>query len=153
MACMSTAASPFFLPRFFTCPLSPPACSGWASREVGTSLCESGGRQRRDRERDGEEGMLMWRCTDFDLPKLFRQYYLKWAEFIYMNMNHPHQRWTRQLLRGSVLLSRPSTLKLVSLPLVSKASLRLALGPDNEVMLYGTRREGVIAGENVASRV
>ena len=38
----------------------------------------------------------------------------------------PHQRWTRQLLR---VLPRPSTLKLVSLPVASGASLRLALGP------------------------
>ena len=44
------------------------------------------------------------------------------------NANHPHQRWTRQLLRGSALLSRPSTLKLVSLPLASGASLRLTFG-------------------------
>ena len=44
------------------------------------------------------------------------------------NANRPHQRWTRQLLRGSALLSRPSTLKLVSLPLASGASLRLAFG-------------------------
>ena len=42
------------------------------------------------------------------------------------NKNRPHQRWTRQLLHGSTLLSHPSTLKLVSLPLASGASLCLA---------------------------
>ena len=41
-------------------------------------------------------------------------------------MDRPQQRWTRQLLRGSALLPRPSTLKLASLPLASGASLRLA---------------------------
>ena len=39
----------------------------------------------------------------------------------------PHQRWIHQLLRGSALLSRPSTLKFVSLPLASGTSLRLTL--------------------------
>ena len=38
-------------------------------------------------------------------------------------LNYP--RWTRQLLRGSALLSRPSTLKLISLSFGSGASLRL----------------------------
>ena len=41
---------------------------------------------------------------------------------------YPDQRWTRQLLRGSALLPHSSTLKLVSLPLASGASLRLTLG-------------------------
>ena len=44
-----------------------------------------------------------------------------------VNADRPQQRWTRQLLRGSGLLSRPSTLKLASLPLASGASLHLAL--------------------------
>ena len=44
------------------------------------------------------------------------------------NADSPHQRWTRQLLRGSALLSHPSTLKLVSLPLAWGASHRLAFG-------------------------
>ena len=63
------------------------------------------------------------------------------------NTDRLHQRWTRQLLRGSALLPRFSTLKLVRLPLASGASLRLALGPtptDNDVMLYrkgGRNRE------------
>ena len=56
-----------------------------------------------------------------------------------------HQRWTCQLLCKSALLPHPSTLKLVSLPLVSGASLCLEFGDalhlappptDNEVMLY-----------------
>ena len=71
-------------------------------------------------------------------------------------MDRRHQRWTRQLLCRSVLLPHPSMLhelKLISLPLASRAFLRLALSPDNEVMLYGTRWEGVIARENVASRI
>ena len=55
MACMSTAARPFFLPRLFTCPLSPPACSGWASRDVGTSLC-----------RRVEEGWVRWRDGEME---------------------------------------------------------------------------------------
>ena len=42
-----------------------------------------------------------------------------------VNADRPQQRWTRQLLRGSILLPRPSTLKLVSLPLASVTSLRL----------------------------
>ena len=42
------------------------------------------------------------------------------------NADRPQQRWTRQLLCGSALLPRPSTLKLASLPLASVASLRLA---------------------------
>ena len=44
-----------------------------------------------------------------------------------VNGNSPHQRWTRQLLRGSALLSCSSTLKLVSLPLASGAFLALGL--------------------------
>ena len=61
------------------------------------------------------------------------------------NTDRPHQRWTRQLLRGSALLSRPSTLKLVSLLLALGAFLRLALGlhpptdNNNGVMLYRKR--------------
>ena len=69
------------------------------------------------------------------------------------NTDYPHQRWTRQLLHESALLPRPSTLKLVSLPISSGASLHLALGDasclaplptDNEVILYwkgGRNRE------------
>ena len=71
------------------------------------------------------------------------------------NANRPHQRWTRQVLRGSALLSRPSTLKLVSLPLASGASLRLAFGyalclasppPPLPIMLY--RKGGRIRERN-----
>ena len=53
-------------------------------------------------------------------------------------MDRLHQPWTRQLLRRSTLVPRPSMLKLVSLPLASGVSLRLTLGDatDNEVMLY-----------------
>ena len=49
-----------------------------------------------------------------------------------------HQRWTRQLLRRSALLSRPSTLKLVSLLLALGASLGLhpPLTNNNGVMHY-----------------
>ena len=43
------------------------------------------------------------------------------------NSECPHQCWTCQLLCRSSLLPRPSTLKLISLPLVSGASLRLTL--------------------------
>ena len=43
------------------------------------------------------------------------------------NADRLQHRWTRQLLRGSALLPRPSTLKLTSLLLASGASLRLAL--------------------------
>ena len=43
------------------------------------------------------------------------------------NADRLQHRWTRQLLRGSALLPRPSTLKLTSLLLASEASLRLAL--------------------------
>ena len=75
-----------------------------------------------------------------------------------MDMDHPHQRWTRQLLHESALLPRPSTLKLISLPLVSGASLRLALSPSPPpkmrscfTQLCDIGREGVIARENVAS--
>ena len=42
------------------------------------------------------------------------------------NADRLQHRWTRQLLRGSALLPRPSTLKLTSLLLASEASLRLA---------------------------
>ena len=61
-------------------------------------------------------------------------------------------RWTRQLLRRSALLPRPSTLKLNSLPLaLTSISLPCAHPPppptNNEVMLYGTGREGVLARE------
>ena len=42
------------------------------------------------------------------------------------NADRPQEQWTRQLLRGSALLRRPSTLKLASLPLALVASLRLA---------------------------
>ena len=73
------------------------------------------------------------------------------------NANRPHQRWTRQLLRGSALLPRPSTLKLFSLPVASGASFRLALGPHPPPTMrsffIGTGRGGVIAREIVASRV
>ena len=41
------------------------------------------------------------------------------------NADRLQHRWTRQLLRGSALLPRPSTLKLTSLLLASEASLRL----------------------------
>ena len=57
-----------------------------------------------------------------------------------------HQWWTRQLHCGSILLPHPSMLH------ASRSSLHLALGLNNEVMLYGTGREGVIAREHVASR-
>ena len=74
-----------------------------------------------------------------------------------VNANRPHQRWTRQLLCGNALLPRLSMLKLVSLPVASGASLRLALGPhpltDNDVMLYWHQKGGVIAREIVAFRV
>ena len=73
------------------------------------------------------------------------------------NANRPHQRWTRQLLRGSALLPRPSTLKLFSLPAASGASFRLALGPHppptTKSCFIGIGRGGVIAREIVASRV
>ena len=73
------------------------------------------------------------------------------------NANRPHQRWTRQLLRGSALLPRPSTLKLFSLPVASGASFRLALDPHPPPTMkscfIGTGRGGVIAREIVASRV
>ena len=42
------------------------------------------------------------------------------------NADRLQQRWPRQLLRGSALLPRPSTLKLASLPLASGAPLSLA---------------------------
>ena len=42
------------------------------------------------------------------------------------NTDRLQHRWTRQLLRGSALLLRPSTLKLTSLLLASEASPRLA---------------------------
>ena len=42
------------------------------------------------------------------------------------NADRLQHRWTHQLLRGSALLPRPSTLKLTSLLLASEASLRLA---------------------------
>ena len=42
------------------------------------------------------------------------------------NADRLQHRWTRQLLRGSAVLPRPSTLKLTSLLLASEASLRLA---------------------------
>ena len=54
-------------------------------------------------------------------------------------MDRPHQEQTHQLLHGSALLLRPSTLKFVNILLALEASLRLALGPtptNNEVMLY-----------------
>ena len=59
------------------------------------------------------------------------------------NMDCLHQRWARQLLCGSTLVPHPSTLKLVSLPLVSGASLRLALGPHPPQTMKScfTRRE------------
>ena len=41
------------------------------------------------------------------------------------NADRLQHRWTRQLLRGSALLPRPSTLKFTSLLLASEASLRL----------------------------
>ena len=41
------------------------------------------------------------------------------------NADRSQQRWTRQLLRGSTPLPCPATLKLISLPLVSRASFRL----------------------------
>ena len=44
------------------------------------------------------------------------------------NTDCSHQRWTHQLLRRSTLLPRASVLKLVSLPLVSGASLLLTFG-------------------------
>ena len=54
------------------------------------------------------------------------------------SINHccPQQRWIRQLLCGSTLLSRPSTMKLVSLPLVSGASLCLAFYAQPPPPLY-----------------
>ena len=42
------------------------------------------------------------------------------------NVDRPQQRWTRLLLRRSALLPHPSTLELISLLLVSGASLCLA---------------------------
>ena len=39
------------------------------------------------------------------------------------NADHPQQRWIRQLLRGSALLPRPSTLKFVSLLLARREHL------------------------------
>ena len=58
-----------------------------------------------------------------------------------VNADRPQQRWTRQLLRGSTLLSCPSTLKLASLPLVSEASLHLALRDPFDSMPSGTTRD------------
>ena len=93
------------------------------------------------------------------------------------NANSPHQRWTRQLLSGSALLPRPSTMdtpatsrkRPASSPLNVKAcqptcSVRsispprarrcLALGShpptDNEVMLYQYRKGGGGGGRNRA---
>ena len=97
------------------------------------------------------------------------------------NADRLQHRWTRQLLRGSALLSRPSTLKLTNLLLALEASLRLALRAQpplpslvetptqsglrggmqckNEVSIHTATfldrggGGGVIARENVASRV
>ena len=73
------------------------------------------------------------------------------------NANRLHQRWTRQLLRGSTLLPRPSMLKLFSLPVASGASFRLALGPHPPPTMgscfIGTGRGGVIAREIITSHV
>ena len=65
------------------------------------------------------------------------------------NMDRLHQRLTHQLLRGSSLLSRPSTLKLVSLLLGQRTSLvpRLSPRPD-ENLFVGARGEP----ENKVSR-
>ena len=60
----------------------------------------------------------------------------------------PHLRRPRQLLRGSALLPRPSTLKLVSLPLASGASLRLALGDASYALLNYVAPEGIKGGRN-----
>ena len=61
------------------------------------------------------------------------------------------------ILGGSAPLPRPSTLKFLSLPVASGASLRLALGEISCLTMRsyftGTGREGVIAREIVASRV
>ena len=43
-------------------------------------------------------------------------------------------------VEASCFLVLQHCIKLVSLPLASRASFHLTLGPDNEVMLYGTRR-------------
>ena len=51
-----------------------------------------------------------------------------------------HQRWTRKLLRGSALLPRPSTLKLLSLPVASGASFHLALGDASRLALIPHRQ-------------
>ena len=59
-----------------------------------------------------------------------------------VNTDRPQQRWTRQLLRGSALLPRPSTLKLLSLPVASGASLRLALGDALRLALIPHRQLG-----------
>ena len=95
------------------------------------------------------------------------------------NADRLQHRWTRQLLRGSAQLPRPSTLKLTSLLLASGASLHLALRaqpplsytvrspwwngsartksastePLDISRSKGGEGGGVIAGENVASRV
>ena len=85
--------------------------------------------------------------------------WLSTIEVSTVNTDRPHQQWTCQLLCGSTLLPHSSTLELVSLPLASSASLRLAFSDalhlvptptDNDFM---PGREGVIAREIVASNV
>ena len=56
------------------------------------------------------------------------------------NADRPQQRWTRQLLRGSELLPRPSTVKLAIFPLASAASLRLAFYARKRLVFYARRR-------------
>ena len=53
------------------------------------------------------------------------------------NVDRLQQRWTHQLLRGSALLPRPSTLKLAILPLTSGASLRLARSTLGDASRFG----------------
>ena len=65
------------------------------------------------------------------------------------NTDQPHQRWTHQLLHGSTLLPRPSTLKFVNIPLVSGASLRLTFGPPPPHQWWGhALPEGSYTGRN-----
>ena len=80
------------------------------------------------------------------------------------NVNRLHQRWTRQLLCRNALLPRPSSLKLLSLPVASGSSIFppharrcLALGPHPPPTMrscfIGSGRGGVIATKIVASCV
>ena len=95
-----------------------------------------------------------------EILRLFVFTYATWLSTVKVstaNANRLHQRWTRQLLRGSTLLPRPSMLKLFSLPVASGASFRLALGPHPPPTMgscfIGTGRGGVIAREIITSHV